>query len=62
MMDRVPRKDNIHVGDEVDLLEFAVRMAHNGDGGRYIGTWHLNITTDLDADWVNWGMHHIHAA
>lgn len=52
-----PCKENIHVGDEVDLLEFPVPMLHEGDGGRYIGTWHLTICKDLDSDWVNWGMY-----
>ncbi len=52
-----PCKENIHIGDEVDLLEFPVPMIHDGDGGRYIGTWHLTISKDLDSDWVNWGMY-----
>ncbi len=52
-----PCKENIHVGNEVDLLEFPVPMVHEGDGGRYIGTFHLTITKDLDSDWVNWGMY-----
>lgn len=52
-----PCKENIHVGDVVDLLKFPVPMIHGGDGGRYIGTWHLTITKDLDSDWVNWGMY-----
>jgi len=52
-----PCKENIHVGDEVDLLEFPVPMVHDGDGGRYIGTWHVTIVKDLDSDWVNWGMY-----
>lgn len=50
-----PCKENIHIGDEVDLLEFPVPMIHEGDGGRYIGTWHLAVSKDLDSDWVNWG-------
>ncbi len=52
-----PCKENIHVGEEVDLLEFPVPMIHDVDGGRYIGTWHLTISKDLDTDWVNWGMY-----
>ncbi|MFC1979717.1 UbiD family decarboxylase, partial [Chloroflexota bacterium] len=52
-----PCKENIHVGDEIDLLEFPVPMIHDGDGGRYIGTWHVTISKDLDSDWVNWGMY-----
>ncbi len=52
-----PCKENIHIGDKVDLLEFPVPMIHDGDGGRYIGTWHVTISKDLDSDWVNWGMY-----
>ncbi len=52
-----PCKENIIIGDKVDLLQFPVPMVHDGDGGRYIGTWHLTISKDLDSDWVNWGMY-----
>jgi len=52
-----PCKENIHIGDEVNLLEFPVPMLHEGDGGRYIGTWHITISKDLESDWVNWGMY-----
>ncbi|MFC1901417.1 UbiD family decarboxylase [Chloroflexota bacterium] len=52
-----PCKENVHTGDEVDLLEFPVPMIHESDGGRYIGTWHLTVSKDLDSDWVNWGMY-----
>ena len=52
-----PCKENIQIGDKVDLLKFPVPMVHAGDGGRYIGTWHTTITKDLDSDWVNWGMY-----
>jgi len=52
-----PCKENIRLGDKVDLLEFPVPLMHDGDGGRYIGTFHLTITKDLDSDWVNWGMY-----
>ncbi len=50
-----PCKENIQVGDKVDLLKFPVPMIHDGDGGRYIGTWHLTICKDLNSGWVNWG-------
>jgi len=57
-----PCKENIHIGDEVDLFKFPVPMIHEGDGGRYIGTWHATISKDLDSDWVNWGTyrHQLH--
>ena len=52
-----PCKENIRKGAEVDLLQFPVPFIHVGDGGRYIGTWHLTICKDLDSEWVNWGMY-----
>lgn len=52
-----PCKENIFIGDDVDLLKFPVPMIHPGDGGRYIGTWHLTICKDLDSSWANWGMY-----
>lgn len=52
-----PCKENIYIGDEVDLLKLPVPMVHDGDGGRYIGTWHIDICKDLESDWVNWGMY-----
>jgi UbiD family decarboxylase len=52
-----PCKENVHIGDDVNLLEFPVPMQHEGDGGRYIGTWHVTIVKDPDSGWVNWGMY-----
>ncbi len=51
-----PCKENIMIGDKVDLLKFPVPMVHRGDGGRYIGTLHLVIVKDINSDWVNWSM------
>ncbi|MBI4286347.1 MAG: UbiD family decarboxylase [Chloroflexi bacterium] len=57
-----PCKENIYVGEEVDLLKFPVPLLHEGDGGRYIGTFHLTIVKDPDREWVNWSMqrHMVH--
>lgn len=52
-----PCKENILLGDDVDLWKFPVPMVHDGDGGRFIGVWHLTISKDPDSDWVNWGIH-----
>lgn len=52
-------KENILLGDDVDLLKFPVPLIHDGDGGRYIGTWHTVITKDPDSSWVNWGMYRL---
>jgi 4-hydroxy-3-polyprenylbenzoate decarboxylase len=54
-----PCKENIDIGEGVDLLKFPVPMIHEGDGGRFIGTWNVGVTRDLDSDWVNCGMYRI---
>ena len=56
-----PCKENTLEGDKVDLLHFPVPMIHEGDGGRYIGTWHLVIARDPDTGWTNWGMYRMMA-
>jgi UbiD family decarboxylase len=50
-----PIKENIQVGDEVDLYKFPVPKWHHLDGGRYIGTGDMVITRDPDEGWVNMG-------
>jgi len=57
--DSGPCKENISTGEDVDLLKFPVPLIHKGDGGRYIGTWHIVITKDPDTGWVNWGMYRL---
>ena len=52
-----PCKEEVHLGEEADVLEFPAPLIHQGDGGRYLGTWHLVVTRDPDTDWVNWGMY-----
>jgi len=54
-----PCKENIKLGDDVDLLEFPSLMIHEGDGGRYMGTWHISAIKDPDSGWVNWGMYRL---
>ena len=54
-----PCQQNVVTGDDVDLTMFPVPMVHDGDGGRYIGTWHLFTNKDPDTRWVNWGMYRI---
>ena len=50
-----PCKENIHIGKEVDLYEFPAPIVHDGDGGRYLCTWNINVTKDPDSNWINWG-------
>jgi 4-hydroxy-3-polyprenylbenzoate decarboxylase len=48
-------RDVIIKGDKVDVTELATPMIHEGDGGRYLGTWCIVVTKDPDTGWVNWG-------
>jgi len=50
-----PVKENIMMGDDVDLTMFPVPFWHERDGGRYIGTMHTVISQDPDTGWVNTG-------
>jgi len=52
---QAPCKENIDIGSQVDLLKFPAPMLHDGDGGRYLCTWQINVTKDPDIGQVNWG-------
>jgi 4-hydroxy-3-polyprenylbenzoate decarboxylase len=59
LVDEGPCKENIDTGEKVDLFKFPIPLIHEGDGGRYIGTWDIVVTKDMDSGWVNWGMYRI---
>ncbi|MFC1964140.1 UbiD family decarboxylase [Chloroflexota bacterium] len=52
-----PCKENKAFGDDVNLYKFPAPMIHEGDGGRYLASYHLNVTKDRHSDWTNWGMY-----
>ncbi len=52
-------KENILQGDQVDLFRFPVPLWQEGDGGRYLGTWHGVITKDPETGWTNGGMYRV---
>lgn len=54
-----PFKENVHTGNNVDLLEFPTPTWHEDDGGRYIGTGDAVIIRDPDEGWVNVGTYRI---
>jgi 4-hydroxy-3-polyprenylbenzoate decarboxylase len=54
-----PCKENILIGDDIDLQAFPTPVLHRDDGGPYLGSWHTNITKDPDTDSRNWGLHRI---
>jgi len=46
-----------HIGKEIDLTCLPVPWWSREDGGRYIGTWHLNITAHPDTGKRNVGVY-----
>lgn len=54
-----PCKANKKFGDQVNLYDFPVPVVHDGDGGRYIGTWHCVISRHPETGWTNWGMYRL---
>ena len=50
-----PVKENVLVGNDVDVLKFPTPKWHEFDGGRYIGTGCMVIQKDPDTGWVNLG-------
>jgi phenylphosphate carboxylase alpha subunit len=52
-----PCKERIMLGDQVDLHDFPAPLIHEGDGGRYIGTWDVVVNKDPETNWTNWGMY-----
>ncbi|NUR95380.1 MAG: UbiD family decarboxylase [Kribbellaceae bacterium] len=51
-----PCKQNVMLGDEVDLFVFPTPKLHAGDGGRYIQTYGMNIARTPDGSWTNWSI------
>jgi 4-hydroxy-3-polyprenylbenzoate decarboxylase len=57
MIEDAPVQENVIMGDDVDLSKFPAPMVHDGDGGRFLSTWHFVVTRDEATDWTNWGMY-----
>ncbi len=54
-----PFLENIHKGEDLDLLEFPAPKWHERDGGRYIGTADVIVTRDPDSGEVNLGTYRV---
>lgn len=54
-----PVLENVHSGEEVNLLEFPAPKWHEDDGGRYIGTGDAVISQDPETGEVNLGTYRI---
>jgi UbiD family decarboxylase len=49
--------ENVFIGEEVDLLNLPVPYWNRSDAGRYIGTWHVNISRDPEDGSHNLGVY-----
>ena len=49
-------QQNVMLGDSVDLLRFPTPLIHDGDGGRFIQTYGVNIVRSVDGKWTNWSI------
>jgi 4-hydroxy-3-polyprenylbenzoate decarboxylase len=52
-----PCQERAMIGPDADIYNLPAPMVHDGDGGRYIGTWDIIITSDPETGWTNWGMY-----
>jgi UbiD family decarboxylase len=51
-----PVKENSIEGSDIDLNAIPSPMVHETDGGKYIGTYGVNILASPDGKWVNWSI------
>jgi phenylphosphate carboxylase alpha subunit len=52
-----PCQTHVVRGDDIDLTDLPAPMLHEGDGGRYVGTWDLVVSQDPDSRETNWGVY-----
>lgn len=52
-----PCQEKVFTGDRINIYDLPSPYLHEGDGGRYIGTWDVVVSRDPDSGWTNWGMY-----
>ncbi|HKS81696.1 MAG TPA: UbiD family decarboxylase [Candidatus Acidoferrales bacterium] len=52
-----PAQEIIIPGPQIDFLKFPIPRWSGQDSGRYIGTWHINVTRDPDTGIRNLGVY-----
>jgi UbiD family decarboxylase len=52
-----PEAENVVEGPDINLLDFPVPHWTKSDAGRYIGTWHANVTRDPETGRRNLGVY-----
>ncbi len=56
-----PVMENVIPASMIDFLQFPVPQWNARDGGRYLGTWHLNVSRDPDTGQRGVGMYRMKA-
>ncbi|KAH6664358.1 UbiD decarboxylyase family [Plectosphaerella plurivora] len=51
-----PCKQNMLLGDQVDLEALPAPYLHEGDGGKYLQTYGVHILQSPDKSWTNWSI------
>ncbi|WP_327708455.1 UbiD family decarboxylase [Streptomyces sp. NBC_00464] len=51
-----PCKENILLGEDVDLERLPVPLLHREDGGRYVGTYGFHVVQSPDGRWTSWSV------
>lgn len=54
--EQAPCKENVMLGEDIDLFAFPTPLVHGNDGGRYIQTYGMNIAKTPDGSWTNWSI------
>lgn len=56
VVDSGPCKQNVRLGDDVDLTELPIPHLHEGDGGRYLNTLGMIVARTPDGKWTSWSV------
>lgn len=51
-----PCKENIVLGERINLLELPAPLLHGGDGGRFLNTMGIIVAQTPDGKWTNWSV------
>jgi UbiD family decarboxylase len=61
MIPTSPVMENVIPASVIDLFQFPIPQWNERDGGRYVGTWHLNVSRDPDTGQRSAGMYRMKA-
>jgi 4-hydroxy-3-polyprenylbenzoate decarboxylase len=57
LVDEGGRFEHVAFGTDIDISILPVPWWHERDGGRYLGTWHINVTKDVESGVRNVGIY-----